>query len=338
MAPSLRFGVVYDFRSPPGSDLPLQDVYARTIEQATFVDQLGYDQIWFTEHHFLEDGHLPSFVPIAGAIAARTTNVRLSTDIALAPFYHPIRLAEDVAVLDLISGGRMELGLGMGYAPHEFAGFGIPVSRRVSLTEELVQILRLAWSGERFTFRGKRYTYEDLLVTPTPVQPGGPPLWIAAMSEGGAHRAARFDTHLLPQGSREVVLDPWRADLVASGRDPGNYRVGIIRSCLVTDDPERDWAAIKDGERYRMSVYGRFFNETKDRLTAFDRTVESIPQGWFVGTVEECIAEFGAFIDAYGITDVVVWGVPPGVDPDRMAASLERFATEVAPALRARRP
>ncbi|MEZ5266467.1 MAG: LLM class flavin-dependent oxidoreductase [Acidimicrobiales bacterium] len=113
---------------------------------------------------------------------ARTKRVRISTDICLAPFAHPLRLAEDLAVLDNLSNGRMELGLGMGYAPHEFKGFGIPQSRRVSLTEELVEILQLAWSGERFTFHGKRYHVEDVAVFPKPVQPGGPPLWIAGMS------------------------------------------------------------------------------------------------------------------------------------------------------------
>ena len=137
----LRFGVVHDFRSPPGSDTSLRDVYAQALDQIEMVDQLGLDLVWFTEHHFLEDGHLPNFVPVAGAVAARTSRVRISTDILLAPFAHPIRLAEDLAVLDNISDGRMELGIGMGYAAHEFRGFGIPQSRRVSLTEELVEIL-----------------------------------------------------------------------------------------------------------------------------------------------------------------------------------------------------
>ena len=211
MSQPLRFGVVHDFRSPPGSDTPLSEVYAQALDQIEMADQLGLDLVWFTEHHFLEDGHLPNFVPVAGAVAARTKAIRISTDILLAPFAHPIRLAEDLAVLDNISGGRMELGIGMGYASHEFRGFGIPQSRRVSLTEELVQILKLAWHGERFSFHGKRYQFDDLLVTPTPLQPGGPPLWIAGMSANAARRAARFDTHLLPQGAPDVVLEPWRA-------------------------------------------------------------------------------------------------------------------------------
>ncbi len=334
MAPPLRFGIVHDFRSPPGSEVGLQQVYAEGLEQIVMLDELGIDLVWFTEHHFLDDGHLSNFVPVAGAVAAQTRNVRISTDILLAPFAHPIRLAEDLAILDNISGGRMELGLGMGYAAHEFKGFGIPQSRRVSLTEELVQILQLAWKGERFSFHGKRYDFDDLLVTPAPVQDGGPPLWIAGMSANAAVRAARFDTHLLPQGAPDVVLEPWRAELRATGRNPDDYRVGIIRSVFVTDDPERDWPPIKAAERYRNSVYARFFAETPDQLSAFDREQQSIPQGWIVGDEDQCTEELVSFITTYGITDLVTWGAPPGMAPSVMNDSLERFVTRVIPRVR----
>src|SRR6185503_10571365 len=131
-----------------------------------------------------------------------------------------VRLAEDLAVLDNLSGGRIEIGIGMGYAPHEFRGFGIPLTQRLSRTEEGLEILRMCFSGERFSFHGRRYDLDDVVITPRFVQPGGPPLWLAAMSTAGAHRAARFDGHLLPQGPRAQVLDPWQDALRASGRDP----------------------------------------------------------------------------------------------------------------------
>jgi alkanesulfonate monooxygenase SsuD/methylene tetrahydromethanopterin reductase-like flavin-dependent oxidoreductase (luciferase family) len=181
--PLLRFGLAYDFRNPPGSALSTPALYAQALDQVVFAEQLGYDTIWFTEHHFVNDGYLPSWVPVAGAVLGRTTRIRVSTDIAILPFYNPLRLAEDVAVLDNLSGGRIELGVGIGYAPHEFAGFGIPVSRRVSLMEEGLDILKLAWAGERFSYHGKRYDFDDLIVSPRPVQDGGPPLWIAAMTD-----------------------------------------------------------------------------------------------------------------------------------------------------------
>ena len=335
MAQPLRFGVVHDLRSPPGSDVPLPEMYAQALDQLEMAGELGFELAWFTEHHFLDDGHLPNFVPVAGAVAARTSRMRISTDILLAPFVHPVRLAEDLAVLDNISGGRIELGIGMGYAAHEFRGFGIPQSRRVSLTEELVQILQLAWQGEPFSFEGKRWRFDDLLVTPAPVQPGGPPLWIAGMSRNAAVRAARFDTHLLPQGAPDIVLEPWRDELRATGRDPDDYRVGIIRSVFVTDDREGAWQQIRMAERYRAGVYARFFAETSDTFTAFDPTQNAISQGWIVGDEGHCVAELTEFITRYGITDLCTWGGPPGLPPSIMNDSLERLARNVIPRVRA---
>ena len=108
-APAPRFGVCYDFRNPPGSGIDTPSLFAESIEQVEWLDRIGADQVWFTEHHFIDDGYLPSWIPVAGAMAARTRSVRFSTDICLLPFNHPIRLAEDLAVLDNLSGGRIAL-------------------------------------------------------------------------------------------------------------------------------------------------------------------------------------------------------------------------------------
>ena len=220
MPQPLRLGAVYDFRNPPESGMATPDFYAAIMEQVTWLDGLGLDLVWFTEHHFVDDGYLPSWIPVASAMAARTKHARFSCDVCLLPFNHPIRLAEDLAVLDNLSNGRVEIGVGMGYAPHEFRGFGLPVSRRLSLTDEGLAVLRHAFTGETFSFHGKRYDFTDVKITPGYVQPGGPPLWVAALAEPGALRAARFDTNLLPQGPRARALDPWREALTASGRDP----------------------------------------------------------------------------------------------------------------------
>ncbi len=337
----LRFGIVHDFRCPPGSDVPMPRVYAETFEQVVLAEQWGLELCWFTEHHFLEDGYLPNFVPVAGAAAALTTKMRFSTDICLLPFRHPVRLAEDLAILDNISNGRMELGVGMGYAIGEFDGFGIPRPRRVSLTEECIEVLRLAWTGERFSFSGKRYNFSDLRVTPDPVQPGGPPLWMGATSEASARRAARFDTHLLPQGARGAVLDPWAVELRASGRDPSQYRVGVIRGVFVTEDPEREWAEIAKAERYRRDVYIDLIKASKDQVMGGRpegprQPIPLNPLQWTVGSVEHCVEELSTMMAEHGITDLVTWGGPPGLAPSVMNASLERFAKEVIPQIRAR--
>ena len=309
----------------------MTDVYSATVEQAVLADELGFDHIWFSEHHFLEDGYLPAFQPLAGAIAARTTQIRISNDIALLPLYHPVRLAEEFAVLDHISNGRMEFGIGMGYVPKEFEAFGVPLKNRVSMTDEAIEILRLAWKDEPFSFKGKRYELSNINVYPKPVQPLGPPLWIAAMKEPGALRAARFETNLLPQGRREDVLDPWRNELKTQGKDPNDYRVGIIRSVYVTDDKERDWPVIREAERFRMGVYNTFMAETPDEYGW--GSGDGIPQNVIIGTPREVISQLKAFIDAYGITDIATSGLPPGVDPEFMANNLERLAREVIPEL-----
>ena len=335
MTPPVRFGVAHDFRCPPGSDYTLADVYAQTIDQLRTLDRLGLDQVWFSEHHFVEDGYLPSFVPVAGAAAAATQRMRISTDISIIPFHHPIRLAEDLAVLDQLSGGRMELGIGLGYAVHEFRGFGFPLSHRVSRTEECVDILRLAWSGEPFSYHGRRYRFDDVRVTPDPVQPGGPPLWMGFAAQPGLERAVRYDTHILPQGAEGLIGD-WRRRYAEGGRDPDTKRVGIIRTFLVTDDPERDWPPLRAAERYRMAVYGRFAEEAGRGNASTFNDQSRINQRVFVGSVDECVEELCTYIGRYSLTDVVTWGSAPGLPPDALTPSMERFAAEVVPRVRAR--
>ena len=145
--PTLRIGVSYDFRNPPDSGVSDEYLYAEILEQVQWLDGIGADLVWFTEHHFVDDGYLPSWVPVAAAMASVTQHVRFGTDICLMPFNHPIRLAEDLAVLDNLSGGRVDLGIGMGYAPHEFRGFGLPVARRVSLMNEGIEVLQQCFPG-----------------------------------------------------------------------------------------------------------------------------------------------------------------------------------------------
>jgi alkanesulfonate monooxygenase SsuD/methylene tetrahydromethanopterin reductase-like flavin-dependent oxidoreductase (luciferase family) len=330
--PDLRIGVCYDFRNPRDSGRSDASLYAEIIEQVQWLDRLGADLVWFTEHHFVDDGYLPSWTPIAGAMAAVTERVRFGTDICLLPFNHPVRLAEDLAVLDNVSGGRVEVGVGMGYAPHEFRGFGLPVARRVSLMDEGIEVLQRCFAGERFSYEGRRYRLDDVIITPGYVQDGGPPLWIAAMSEAGALRAARYDTHFLPQGLKGKAFDPWVEALTASGRDPADYRVGIIRSILVTDDRGADWPVVRAAERYRMELYNRFFAESGQGVG--DRG-EPIPQTWIVGDVDHCVRELQAFVTEFGITDIATMAVPPGLRPEQMAPSLERLFTEVVPRLKA---
>jgi len=165
----VKVGYQLDFRNPPGSPLSFRDLYRESLAQAEAAEQLGFDSIWLTEHHFTDDGYLPALMPAAAAIAARTTRVSIGTYVLLAPFYHPLRLAEDAAFVDVVSGGRLRLGIGLGYRAEEFEGFGVPRAQRLGRTLETIEILKLAWSGERFSFDGRYFKFRDVRVLPRPV-------------------------------------------------------------------------------------------------------------------------------------------------------------------------
>ena len=155
-------------------------------------------------------------------------------------------------------------------------------------------------------------------------------MWIAAMSAAGARRAARFNAHFLPQGDRGETLDVWHAEQSRLGHDVSTRRVGIIKGVFVTDDKAAEWPPVRASERYRMQLYQRFFAESDTHFGAG----EHIPQTWAVGTVDEVTAELSEFMQTYGITDLVTWGIPPGLNSQVMERSLERFVKEVVPRLR----
>ena len=172
----MRFGLVYDFRNPAQWRKPWEEVYAGLLDQIAMADELGYDSIWLTEHHFVEDGYTPSPVPLMAAIAARTRRVQISTDILILPLYHPVKLAEDIATIDAISNGRVMLGVGAGYRDEEFEAFGTSRRERGRRMEEGVAVLRGCWADGPFSFHGKHYMYSNIDVTPKPVQKPHPPL------------------------------------------------------------------------------------------------------------------------------------------------------------------
>ncbi len=169
----IQFGVMANTHPAPGTDLP--QMVDELIIEAQQAERAGFDSFFLTEHHQEPSGYLPSPLPLAAALAARTSTIRLGTGIAILPLYHPTRLAEDCAVIDIISKGRLILGVGQGYQEGDFAAFGLKVSDRVSLFEESIEILRRAWTEEKVYFVGKRYTLQNVMVTPKPVQK--PPRW-----------------------------------------------------------------------------------------------------------------------------------------------------------------
>ena len=187
----MRFGLYASIANPPRGE-HLDRAIDETIAEAQLAESVGFDSCFFGEHHQDKDGFLPSPLIVATAVAARTKTLRVGTTVILLPLHHPVHLAEDVITLDLVSKGRVVLGVGIGYQPADFNAFAVPMDERLARFEESVEILRLCWAGEPFSFRGKHYVLDDVRITPRPYQKPGPPLWIGASVPAAARRAGRI--------------------------------------------------------------------------------------------------------------------------------------------------
>ncbi len=205
------------------------------VEQAELCEAVGFDGFYFTEHHQQEDGYLPAPVLMAGLIGMRTRRIKVGTCVLLAPLYHPIRLAEDIAVVDQATHGRMVAALGIAYQPHDFDAFGVPVKQRARRTEECVEVLRQAWTGQPFSYPSKYHQIENVRVTPVPYQEGGPPIWMAGWVPAGLERAGRMGDGWIadPIQSLPVIkdyADQYRAEAERNGRKPF---VVLMRDCVI---------------------------------------------------------------------------------------------------------
>ena len=186
---TMKLGVL-QFFSWPGRHGPLEEVYARALERIEIMDRGGFDAVWLAEHHFTTFSVCPSVHMLGTLAAARTKRLRIGTAVSLAALYHPLRLAEEVALLDMLSGGRVNWGAGRGFAPSEFNAFGVPPEESAERFREAVDIVLKAWTQERFTYKGAHFAFDDIEVLPKPLQQPHPPTWMAATSEPAIDWAA----------------------------------------------------------------------------------------------------------------------------------------------------
>ncbi|MBI4695892.1 MAG: LLM class flavin-dependent oxidoreductase [Gammaproteobacteria bacterium] len=208
---------------------------------AQLAESVGYDGMYFPEHHFQKDAFLPNPVLLAGLVGMRTQRLKVGPAVMLAPLYHPLRLAEDAAVIDLATKGRFVCALGIGYVEEDFHAFGIPFKQRVSRTEECIEILRRAWTGEPFSYPSKYHQLENVRVTPAPFQQPGPPIWAAGWSKPGVERAGRMADGLIadPMQSLPVIKEQARQYREAAARHGRKPYYVLMRDCVIGESAEQ---------------------------------------------------------------------------------------------------
>jgi alkanesulfonate monooxygenase SsuD/methylene tetrahydromethanopterin reductase-like flavin-dependent oxidoreductase (luciferase family) len=244
----VEVGVYFDLRNPPGWRQDWSRLYGFTLEMCEEADRLGARSVWLSEHHMFEDGYLTQPFTFAAAIAARSSRIRIGTAVVLAPLRPAIQIAEEAVVVDLVSGGRLDVGLGAGYRVPEFEVFGAEISRRYTTTDARVRELREIWSDDRFM--------------PPPVQPRIP-IWLGYQGPQGARRAGLLGENLLSANPR--LVEPYLAGLTEGGRDPSSARMAGTFPAWVTDDPEGDWPVVAPHVAYQFDSYRRYMVEGTDQ-------------------------------------------------------------------------
>jgi alkanesulfonate monooxygenase SsuD/methylene tetrahydromethanopterin reductase-like flavin-dependent oxidoreductase (luciferase family) len=330
----VKFGLWYDFRNPQGQ--PWSALYGELLDQIEWADTAGFDSVWLSEHHVTDDGYMPSVFVMLAAIAGRTQNLRLGTAVCLAPLHHPIRLAEDVAVVDILSGGRVELGLAPGYRPFEFEVLDVPRRQRGVRTDETVEILRLAWTGESFSYSGRVFDLRDVVVQPVPQRGPALAIHIGGSSPAAALRAGRYGCNFMPDvGTGTDLHRQYRAALDASGFDADTGTITMNGCVFVCEDPERGRAQVHQSLTYMYERYDAWERESDDtEVPAFEPIdIERLDELCIVGTPDEVIRRVAAIRNEFAPDRFIFWGRLPGMPIEDASRSLRLFVDEVMPAL-----
>lgn len=338
----MNFGLLMSFRNSSRNELSYSELYRKHVDLAVEAEDMGYDTIWLTEHHFVDDGYSPSMLPLAAAIAARTKKIRIGTFVLLMPLHNPLHVAEDAATIDALSNGRFDLGLGQGYVPSEFTGFNVPRNERSRRLREGVEIVRRLFSEDKVTFEGKCFTVRDATLYPKPTQQPHPPIWIGARSRSATERAARNGYHLAGTGGRQAEV--YREALRAAGRNPDEFNIAQLRFGFIAAKKEKAWDECEFGLQYLLTRYGQWIAEAND--VAGDEAYARIPPvgelrkaaegGTFVdllvGTPDDAIAHIES-MESYS-THLALGLALPGIEPKKIRASMKLFADKVIPHFR----
>ncbi|QMU55738.1 MAG: LLM class flavin-dependent oxidoreductase [Candidatus Mycalebacterium zealandia] len=319
-------------------------LYRAALEQTKLVEKAGFDSVWLSEHHFLEDGYCPSPLATAAAMAAVTEKIRIGTAAMILPLHNPVRVAEDAAVVDNISEGRFDLGVAIGYRKEEFDGFGLSIKNRPSLIEEGIDVLLKSWGEGQFSYKGKRFAFENIDVTPKPVQKPHIPLYIGAFEEPAVKRAGRLGYPLLvgPGRTLDMIRDTlgWYNEAAReAGRDPSLAGHVLLRETFVSKGEK---GALEGGEKYIINMYRfyltlgiKIFIRGEQVKGPEDPLLEHMAENRFmIGTPEHCAGEIEKYRRETGIENIVCRMVFPQAPLEEISRCIELFGSEVIPSFK----
>jgi alkanesulfonate monooxygenase SsuD/methylene tetrahydromethanopterin reductase-like flavin-dependent oxidoreductase (luciferase family) len=333
----LTFGYLYDFRNPPAWHRPWGDLYAQTLELISWTESVGFEGAWIPEHHGAGDGYVPAPLVVLGAIAARTTTIKLGSAIALAPLYHPVRFAEDCAILDILSNGRLEMAVAVGYRRREAQAYGVDFSSRGRRTDELLEIIRRLWAGETLSYSGKHFALQNASINPTPPR-GHIPLYVGGFTDKALERAARLGDGYF---GNEEVCELYLQKLRACGKDPAQARIrlqGLF--VVVARDPEKALHELAPYFHYVNNAYGEWLNEDRGATGFEDTPIRPMTLEAFkasgilrILTPAQAIGMFNDLLARVPVEHFIMM-VPPGLPREKFAEHAQLFASEVLPAFR----
>jgi probable F420-dependent oxidoreductase len=316
--------------------------YDDTIALTRHAEGLGFHSVWTTEHHFVDDGYMPSLPVVSAAMAAVTERIEIATGVVLAPLYHPLRLAEDAATVSLLSGGRFTLGLGLGWSQVEFDAFGADMSRRGLAMDEMLAILPNAWSGEVFRHEGRVYSFPELAVRPVPS--AYIPILIGGDAEPALRRAARladgFFANSLPPRFVEqvaVILD----EMERIGRDPAGFRFVHYSILYPAASVEGGWKEVEPHLWHMMWKYSdmeRSANRSSPVPAAPPLTDDGRrhlrQRAAYAGPSDHLVEQLTVLRDSVDVpVDLVARSFFATMENSRQSELMEQLATEVAPHL-----
>jgi alkanesulfonate monooxygenase SsuD/methylene tetrahydromethanopterin reductase-like flavin-dependent oxidoreductase (luciferase family) len=323
----MELTITYDMRAPDFG-APRNHLFRAALDQVAWADELGFDVVGLGEHHGSPDGYNPSPLPLACAMAARTRNIRLRTSVLLAPLYDPVKLAEDAAITQILSNGRLLLGVGAGYRPSEFETFGRRLEDRWQTMGDVCEFLRLAWTGQPFDWRGRRCQ-----VTPRP-EPYAPPILLGGSSAAAARRAARIaDDWFPPLDAR--LWPPYREECIRLGKpDPGHYPQHGPIFLWVAENPDKAWEQLFPHVRHQVQSYAEWteeaFGKPAGPYAARGLSLEALQQSdaYKVLTPEQTLG----LLESLG-EDGVLYLNPllAGIDPELSWKMLRLYEREVHP-------